>query len=113
MPKIVKCTDLSGSIVSESGSKDLVFRTVFQKEDKLKMSANYNDILPGGNSKDHFHSDEHIVFVVKGKGRLDCGSDSYEVSEGTAIYLASNEPHCYHNTGEEKMVLFGILCKVD
>ena len=110
MPTIVNCNEVKGKIVSESGSKDLMFRDVFSKADGYTMTASYNDVLPGGNSKNHSHPEEHITFIVKGKGKLICGDNSYDISQGMAVYLSSNEPHCFRNTGDDLLVLFGILC---
>ena len=108
MPGIVNCPRLEGKLDGESGAQGLTFRTVFAREAGFQMPVTYNDIAPGGKSKSHSHPDEHIVFVVKGAGKLFCGDSGYDISEGTAIYLASDEPHCFHNTGKETLVTFGI-----
>jgi len=105
---IVNCRQAEGTFSSESGAKDLVFRGIFPQKEGYQMGVTYNDILPGGNSKKHSHPEEHITFIVKGKGRLECGEESKDFSEGYVLYIGANEPHCFYNTGDEPMVLFGI-----
>ena len=110
MAEIVDCLKADGALSAESGAKNLLFRQIFAKNEKHLMSVTYNDILPGGNSKKHSHKEEHIAFIVQGKGFLEVADGKrLEIQTGSAIYIASDEPHCFFNTGTEKMVSVGIL----
>lgn len=110
MAEIIDCSKAEGVFSTESGAKDLFFRKLFIKNDSHSMGVNYNDLLPGGNSKKHSHKEEHVTFIVQGKGFLEVADGKrLEIQGGSAIYIASHEPHCFINTGTEKMVMFGIL----
>ncbi len=109
MPKILECGKIKGILSEESGANNLVFRTVFSHKDGSRLVISYNDVLPGGNTKNHAHPEEHVAFIVKGEGVLDSGDGNPRpISEGMAIYIPSDEQHCFRNTGDKAMVIFGV-----
>ncbi|RLE94433.1 MAG: cupin domain-containing protein [Thermoprotei archaeon] len=66
-------------------------------------------IKPGGEIPKHSHWYEHEIFVLKGKGVIGAGDKEYEVSEGNVIYVPSNIPHWYRNTGSEDWVFICVI----
>jgi quercetin dioxygenase-like cupin family protein len=108
MPLIINCFKIVGDLVSEDNSRGLLYRQVFKKNSSDELGVVFNDVEPGGNTKDHAHAGLHITFVVKGKGQLKTGDSIIDISEGDVIYLQPYEPHCFINNGETVMQLFGI-----
>ncbi len=50
---------------------------------------------PGAHIKAHFHPWEHEIYVLEGSGRVRIGSSTYDVSEGTVVYIPPNVEHEY------------------
>ncbi len=109
MPQIVNGESVPGSFTEEAGSTNLFYRSVYKSPGKKGLSLTYNDVMPGGNTKNHSHYEEHATFIVQGSGVLDVDGKLYPIKAGDVVHIDSYEPHCFRNTGEEKMVLFGIL----
>ena len=61
------------------------------------------DVEPGTSTPFHSHWWEHEVFVLSGAGvaRSQRGEDA--ISEGTVVYVAPDEEHCFINTGNEAL----------
>ena len=47
----------------------------------------------GSRMPEHKHPQEQIAHVLKGRMRLIVAGVPYELTDGEAFYLASNEPH--------------------
>jgi quercetin dioxygenase-like cupin family protein len=61
------------------------------------------ELEPGKSSSRHQHENEHGVYVLTGKGEVEAGDQTQPVSEGTVIFIPSNEDHQFHNTGTDVM----------
>ncbi|HHX26093.1 MAG TPA: cupin domain-containing protein [Firmicutes bacterium] len=109
MPRIVNCTSIKGVVTEESGSKGLVYRQVLDKKDGYTYGVTCNDVMPGGNTKDHLHLGIHITYVLKGLGELRVSdTEVLPIKAGDLVYIGPNERHCFYNTGDEIMVLIGL-----
>lgn len=58
------------------------------------------DVVPGGASSNHSHHFEHEVLILKGQATLKSDGPDQIVTEGTAIFIPSNERHQLVNTGK-------------
>lgn len=108
MPKVINCYNVQGDYTTEDNSKGLVYRQIYKKDSTYELGVVFNDVAPGGNTKDHSHAGLHITLVAKGCGQLKSGNTIVEISEGDVIYLLPYEPHCFFNTGDTVLRLFGI-----
>lgn len=52
---------------------------------------------------------EECVTVLSGRLTVDCGTESYELSEGDSVYLRSNQPHKVFNYGDTVAVALSCL----
>ena len=50
---------------------------------------------PGSHIKGHYHPWEHEIFIVSGGGRVRIGGKTYEVGEGSFLYIPPNAEHEY------------------
>lgn len=49
---------------------------------------------PGGSSPLHYHQGtEHFFFVLGGRGRIEIEGESYELREGTIVWVAEGDKH--------------------
>ncbi len=67
----------------------------------------HSQVYPGGGIPRHAHENEEVYLILKGRALMTVGDRTFEVSEGTAVYLPPNVPHALHNpTREEVWLLF-------
>lgn len=71
------------------------------------FALRYVQIEPGGWSSLDQHVHDHGVFVLRGRGRVRHGEEESDIAYGDVVYIPSNEPHQFINTGHEP---FGFLC---
>ncbi|MCS7235026.1 MAG: dimethylsulfonioproprionate lyase family protein [Armatimonadota bacterium] len=65
----------------------------------------HSQIYPGGGIPRHAHENEEVYVILKGIARMSVGDRSFEVTEGTAVYLPPNVPHELTNPGQEDVIL--------
>ena len=107
MPKIINSLEVEGVLTNIEGSKSMIYRDVICRGE-YPIGVTVNDVLPGGNSRDHFHPGFHVTYIISGEGILKCGEEKYTVTQGDVIFLDENEPHCYINTGDCVFRMLGI-----
>jgi quercetin dioxygenase-like cupin family protein len=57
------------------------------------------EVKPGSSTPFHSHSWEHEAFVLSGEGVVRGREGERLLGEGTAVFVAPNEEHCFINTG--------------
>jgi len=57
------------------------------------------EVKAGSSTPFHSHSWEHEAFVLSGKGMVKGREGEKLLGEGTAVFVAPNEEHCFINTG--------------
>ncbi|MHA1568470.1 MAG: cupin domain-containing protein [Alphaproteobacteria bacterium] len=70
----------------------------------------YFELAPGGYTTFERHEHEHVIFVVRGEGRVRIGQDWYFVEFGDVAYVPPHFVHQLRNPGSEP---FGFLCVVN
>jgi len=64
-----------------------------------RFSMRVFEINPGSSTPFHSHWWEHEVFVLSGKGAVREAGSETPITEGTTVYVAPDEEHCFTNTG--------------
>ncbi len=59
------------------------------------------EVTPGRSTPFHSHWWEHEVFVLSGEGIFKCNGGESSIREGTVVFVAPNEEHCFANTGND------------
>jgi quercetin dioxygenase-like cupin family protein len=57
------------------------------------------EVKTGSSTPFHSHPWEHEVFVLSGKGVVRGRKGERLLGEGTVVFVAPNEEHCFSNTG--------------
>ncbi|QQE10476.1 hypothetical protein JD969_13305 [Planctomycetota bacterium] len=124
MVEVLRCEDWywSGREVSEykAAGGDLPFEKVARQEligkfgEKTQFDLRYFEIGLGGYSSEEKHVHEHVIIVVRGKGRLrlDGGEKVEELGVMDVAYVEPGRVHqlvCDEEEGEP----FGFFCIVD
>ena len=67
------------------------------------------EVSPGSSTPFHTHAWEHEVFVLSGNGVVKSEHGEKPIAEGTVVFVAPEEKHCFTNTGSD---LFRLICVV-
>ena len=59
------------------------------------------DVRPGSSTPFHSHWWEHEAFVLSGEGTVKSQEGEKPIGEGTVVYVAPDEEHCFANTGSD------------
>lgn len=57
----------------------------------------------GGTIPLHIHKVEEVIHVIKGKGTLKLGEESYPIEEGTVIHVPTGVKHSFSNEYDEPL----------
>jgi quercetin dioxygenase-like cupin family protein len=71
------------------------------------------DIKPGSSTPFHSHSWEHEVFILSGKGIVKGKGKEKPVAEGTVVFIAPNEEHCFTNTSSDILRFICVIPLLD
>ena len=88
-------------------SLDVTRRTLLESKGS---QVRYFEVAPGGHTSFEKHEHEHLVVVLRGKGRVRLDHEWTEIDLHDTVYVGSMVPHQFRNDGVEP---FGILCVVD
>jgi quercetin dioxygenase-like cupin family protein len=59
------------------------------------------EVEPGSATPDHTHPWEHEAFVLSGRGVVKGKEGEAEISQGSVVFVAPDERHCFVNTGAQ------------
>lgn len=69
------------------------------------MSAGVYVLPKGGIDPQKPHREDEMYYVVKGRARMQIGSDHAEVKAGSVIFVEAELEHCFYDIEEELEVL--------
>ena len=88
-------------------SLDVTRRTLMESKG---AQVRYFEVAPGGHTSFEKHEHEHLVVVLRGKGKVRLNSEWQDVELNDTVYVGPMVPHQFLNDSNEP---FGILCVVD
>jgi (S)-ureidoglycine aminohydrolase len=91
--------------VTEKGSRVNYFDRATSMAERFEMHVT---TLKGGMSSHapHTHRAEEIVLMIKGSGSIQIGDQHKDATTGDLIFLGSEVPHAFTNTGRESCSYF-------
>ncbi|HJO91835.1 MAG TPA: cupin domain-containing protein [Victivallales bacterium] len=92
----------------EAGIKTSM-QVLLEPEEMPNFALRKFTIEEGGKMPMHTNIVEHEQYVLKGNACVTLDDESFEVSEGSVVYIPANVPHCYKNIGKNS---FEFLCIV-
>jgi mannose-6-phosphate isomerase-like protein (cupin superfamily) len=69
------------------------------------MSAGVYVLPPGGSDPQKPHREDEMYYVVRGRARMQIGSDHTEVRSGSVIFVEAELEHRFYDIQEELEVL--------
>ena len=67
-------------------------------------------IEPGGHTPLHRHANEHMNYIIEGKGNLIVQGKKYNVTKGDFALVLPGEEHQYSNASEDESMV--MICAV-
>jgi quercetin dioxygenase-like cupin family protein len=93
--------------------KDVTRQTLLGEgkgEESFNFLTRYFEIQPGGYSTLERHQHPHAVVVIRGRGRVTLGDESYDIAPFDCVHVSPGVAHQFRATGDEPL---GFLCTVD
>jgi len=84
---------------TQSGKRYLEFLRV------PAMSAGVYVLPAGGTDPQSPHKEDELYYVVRGRAKMQIGSESQAVTAGSVIYVAATVEHRFYDIAEELVVL--------
>ena len=81
-----------------------------ERGEKTRFHLRYFEVSPGGYTSLETHRHEHVVVVIKGRGKVRLGRRLHKLDYLDTIYISPGDPHRLLNPYGEP---FGFFCIVD
>lgn len=81
-----------------------------ESEPDLASVTRYFEVAPGGHSTLELHRHPHVVVVLRGRGTVRLGDESFELEPFDCVHVTPETPHQFRAAGDEPL---GFLCIVD
>jgi quercetin dioxygenase-like cupin family protein len=94
----------------DPGTWVAVTRRAFTDDASTSFEVRYFEIEPNGYTSFERHRHEHLVVVLRGRGRVRLGADWHDLSPHDVVRVPADLPHRFQSETAEP---FGILCIVD
>jgi quercetin dioxygenase-like cupin family protein len=103
--------DVKKEIVTKAESTNTTIRWLITNDDgPTSFATRRFEIQPGGQVGLHGHSEDHHVYVLKGKAQfIDAQNNKIEALEGDVIYIPPNESHGIINNGNESFIFICVI----
>jgi quercetin dioxygenase-like cupin family protein len=102
--KIIHYQSIDPKPVTTEGAKDVTIRWLIAKTDGApNFAMRLFEIQPGGQTPLHSHEQEHEVFILEGEAAVWKEGEEALVRPGTAVFIPSEERHCFFNKGKSVM----------
>ncbi len=95
--------------LSGEGIQDVSKRILAGLKDGYRGFLREFIVSPGGHTPYHNHDWYHLVYMLEGEGILKLENRNYDLRKGAVIFIESNRPHGFTNTGTSDM---SFLCLV-
>ena len=86
-----------------------VRRFISRQDNSNHMEVRYFELQPGAVSNFEKHNYEHAVLVLRGRGTVRLGEESFSIQFGDAIFVESDEIHQFQASENETL---GFMCAV-
>jgi len=90
--------------VEQTGVEGLTARWVITStQGAQNFSMRLLELAPLKSTPMHKHESEHEIYVLVGRGEVVTDEGSHPIREGSVVYIAPNETHCFNNIGADKL----------
>jgi len=109
--RVIKWKEINPEIINTQEIKGVKKRVVIgEKEGAKNFILRVFTVAPGGYSPKHSHPWEHEVFVLRGEGKVQLGDDTFEITEGHAVFVPKELEHQFVNRSESEE--FEFICVI-
>ena len=79
-------------------------------KDVSKVKVTLTHVMPGGKFPPHRDAYHHVFYVVRGKGEVYLGDETYDLEPGIIVEIPAKTLHGYQNTSDQLLEL--IVCNI-
>ena len=99
-----------GRYPPEKEMKGVTVRWLISSAEKApNFALRYFEVEPGGWTSLDQHPHDHGVMVLRGKGQVLLGEETFEIAFGDVVYISPHEVHQLKSVGDEPL---GFLCVI-
>jgi len=69
------------------------------------LSAGLYELAAGATDPQGPHTEDEIYYVIAGRAQLSVGDEEQSVSPGSAVFVAADVPHRFHDIAEDLTIL--------
>jgi mannose-6-phosphate isomerase-like protein (cupin superfamily) len=106
--RVIRKTDFEFRPAGGDGAAGLSLARLYQNPERA-LTFQIARIEPGGISRRHTHPWEQVNLVLSGAGSVDAGGRQIEIAPGDCVVFAPGVSHAITNTGNEPLLLVGVL----
>lgn len=89
-----RVAEVAGEVPKMDGVKDATMRLLLGDPDGVPhFFMREFTVAPGGHTPRHAHDYEHEVYVLGGRGEVECAGETRAIEGGMALYVPANELH--------------------
>ncbi len=107
---VVNTSDVVFEEFCERGAVNTLRKTLVSGKDGSRFfRLRFYRIMKDGQTPYDIHDYEHVVIVVRGKGKIISKDDVpriYNIKKGDVVYIGSRKPHQFINTEEEPLEFY-------
>jgi len=108
---VANVSDVTFEEFTERGAIHTRRKTLVSDRNGAKLfRLRFYSVEPNGQTPYDIHEYEHVVIVINGKGAVlskDEGAPKLiNIKKGDVVYISSNEPHQFINTGQEPLEFY-------
>lgn len=89
------------------------WRTLFSgdRTPTAELTMGVAELQPGieGPGRPHRHAQAEVYYILAGRGLVWVDGETYEVAEGSAVFVPGNAPHYASNSGADLMRLLYVF----
>jgi len=98
-------------VPSEAGGADgLTMRWVINaSQGATNFAMRVLELEPGKVSPFHNHENEHEIFVLDGRGKVETLEGSQTIKAGSVVFIPEKESHQFRNTGKKPLRFIDVV----
>lgn len=102
--------EVAAEPVAMAGAKNVTIRWLLGQDSPApNFYLRLFEVQPGGHSPYHTHANEHEIFILEGRGRINARGVTHPVCAGSFALVEPNEEHQFENNGD---TVLKFLCLV-
>ena len=102
--------EMIGTPINGEDVQGVTMKLLVGRDDQApNFAMRHFSIEPDGFTPMHSHDWEHEVFVLAGRGELECDGSVRPIAKGDGVFIPSNQTHQFRTVGDEPLEFLCIV----